>query len=142
MDDSDSSYGWVIGFTAFAAMIMLLIGFFQAAMGLVALLNQDFYAVTPNYVFAFDVGVWGWVHLIGGIIIIAAGFAVLSGATWARVLGTVLAILAAVEAFLFIPYQPFWSIVIIAASVMVIWALTTQVPMAEGTDATDASSGG
>ncbi len=132
---NDSSYGWVIGFTAFAAMIMLLIGFFQAAMGLVALFNQDFYVATPNYIFSFDVGVWGWVHLIGGALIIAAGFAVLSGATWARVVGSVLAILAAVEAFLFIPYQPFWSIVIIAASVMVIWALTTQLPMADDTDA-------
>ena len=126
-DDSDSSYGWAIGFTAFAAMIMLLIGFYQMAMGLTAVLNQDFFVATPNYVFAFDVGTWGWVHLIWGVVVIAAALSLFSGATWARVLGSILAVLTAIEAFLFIPYQPFWSIVIIAASVMVIWALTTQI---------------
>jgi hypothetical protein len=137
-DDGDSGYGWVIGFTAFAAMMMLLIGFFQAAMGLVALFNQEFYTVTEEYVFKFDIGLWGWVHLVWGLIVIAAGFSVLSGAVWARVLGSALALISAIQAFLFLPYQPFWSIIIIAAAVMVIWALTTQVPLAnEGDAATD-----
>jgi hypothetical protein len=141
MDNDDSSWGWAVGFTAFAAFMMLLMGFFQAAVGLVALLNQDFYAVTEEYVFAFDVGTWGWVHLIWGIIVLAAAFAVLRGAVWARLLGSVLAVLSALQAFLFLPYQPFWSIIIIAASVMVIWALTTQVPMAEENEADAAAKG-
>ena len=51
-------------------MMMILIGFFQGAMGLVAVFNQDFYAVTPNYIFSFDVGTWGWFHLIWGIVVL------------------------------------------------------------------------
>ena len=36
----------------------------------------------------------------------------------------ILAILSAIENFFFIPYYPFWSIVLIALDVWVIWALT------------------
>jgi hypothetical protein len=118
--------GWAVGFTAFAGVMMIMIGVFQAATGLVAVLNQDFYAVAENYVFAFDIGTWGWIHLIFGIVLFIAGFGVMSGQTWARAVGVILAVLSAIEAFLFIPYQPFWSIIIIALCVMVIWALTTQ----------------
>jgi hypothetical protein len=118
--------GWAVGFTAFAGVMMIMIGVFQAATGLVAVLNQDFYVVTPNYTFALDVGTWGWIHLIFGIVLFIAGFGVMSGQTWARAAGVILAVLSAIEAFLFIPYQPFWSIIIIALCVMVIWALTTQ----------------
>jgi len=105
-----SDSGWAVGFTAFAAIMMALIGFFQASMGIVAIFNQDFYVTTPNYVFAFDVGTWGWIHLILGVLVLAAGLSLLAGATWARAVGVVLAAFSAIEAFVFIPYQPFWSI--------------------------------
>jgi len=121
-----SESGWAVGFTAFAAIMMALMGFFQASMGIVAIFNQDFYVTTPNYVFAFDVGTWGWIHLILGVLVLAAGLSLLAGATWARAVGVVLAAFSAIEAFVFIPYQPFWSIIVIAVCVMVIWALTTQ----------------
>lgn len=128
---SGSASGWAVGFTAFAAMMMILIGFFQAAMGLVAVFNQDFYVRTENYIFAFDVGTWGWINLIWGVIVLIAGFSVLSGQTWARVVGIIVAIVSAIEAFAFLPYQTFWSLTVIALSVMVIWALTTQVDIGE-----------
>lgn len=122
------SSGWMVGFTAFAAFMMMLIGSFQIAIGVVAVFNQDFYVSTPNYVFAFDVGVWGWIHLLWGIVVLAAGIAVLRGSVWAATLGSVIAAISAVQAFLFLPYEPFWSIIVIALSVMVIWALTTGLP--------------
>jgi hypothetical protein len=123
-----SSSGLMVGFTAFAAFMMMLIGSFQIAIGVVAVFNQDFYVSTPNYVFAFDVGVWGWIHLLWGIVVLAAGIAVLRGSVWAATLGSVIAAISAVQAFLFLPYEPFWSIIVIALSVMVIWALTTGLP--------------
>ena len=131
----DSTSGWAVGFTAFAAMMMILIGFFQAMIGLVAVFNQDFYVATENYIFSFDVGTWGWIHLIWGIVVLLAGFSVLSGQTWARAVGTIIAIVSAIQAFAFIPYQPFWSIIVITLSVLVIWALTTRVDLGEDVDA-------
>ena len=118
--------GWILGFTGFAAAMMIVVGMFQAVMGLVAIFNQDFYVVAGEYLFGFDVAVWGWIHLIWGILLALTAAALLSGATWARIVGVILAGFSALEAFLFIPYQPFWSIVVIALAVLVIWALTTS----------------
>jgi hypothetical protein len=136
MTMKDEQSGWTVGFTAFAAMVMVLVGFFQAMMGLVALLDQEFYVATPNYVFAFDVGTWGWIHLGLGILVLLAGLSLFTGALWARTVGIVLAALSAMEAFVFLPYQPIWSVIVIAAAVMVIWALTTKVNLYESGEGT------
>ena len=42
----------------------------------------------------------------------------------ARVTAIVLVMISAIENFFFIPYYPFWSILVIALDVWVIWALT------------------
>ena len=55
-----------------------------------------------------------------------AGFAVLTGKVWGRMIGVILAVLSALANFAFIPYYPFWSLTIIAVDVFVIWALTAH----------------
>jgi hypothetical protein len=89
-------------------------------------LEDEFYAVTPNYVFEFDDTTWGWVHLIGGIIILLAGFGLFSGAVWARTVGVIVATISAIISFFWIPLYPLWAITIIAIDVAVIWALTAH----------------
>jgi len=106
---------------------MLMIGVFHAIAGLVAIFDDQFYVVTRNYTFEFDVTAWGWIHLIGGILVALAGVYVFSGATWARVLGIALAVLSALANFFFIPYYPFWSILMIAIAIWVIWSLTRPI---------------
>jgi hypothetical protein len=115
--------GWALGFIVFAAVMMMMTGAFQALAGLIAIFENEFYVATRNYLFQFDATSWGWIHLILGVIVALAGFALLSGATWARVVGITLATLSAIANFLFIPYYPFWSLLIIALDVLVIWAL-------------------
>ena len=116
--------GWAIGGITFAGVMMIVIGVFQSIAGLAAIIEDEFFVVTQNYVFEGDVTMWGWIHLILGIVILLAGFALFAGATWARVVGIAFAVLVAVANFFFIPYYPFWSILIIALAVWVIWALT------------------
>ena len=118
--------GWAMGFIVFAAVMMMMTGAFQALAGLIAIFENEFYVATRNYLFQFDATSWGWIHLIVGVIVALAGFALLSGATWARVVGITLAVLSAVANFLFIPYYPFWSLLIIALDVLVIWALAVH----------------
>jgi hypothetical protein len=103
---------------------MITIGVFQAIAGLAAIIEDEFFVVTQNYTFDLDVTAWGWIHLIVGIVLVLAGFYLFTGSTWARIVGITLAILSAVANFFFIPYYPFWSILIIALDVWVIWALT------------------
>ncbi len=124
--------GWAIGGTAFAGVIMLLIGVFHAIAGLVAIFDDQFYVVGANYTFELDVTGWGWIHLLAGIGVALAGLYVFSGATWARIVGIALAMLSAVANFFFVPYYPFWSILMIALAVWAIWALTRPVVVERG----------
>jgi hypothetical protein len=116
--------GWALGGIAFAGVIMIMIGIFHALAGLAAIIKDDFFVVGANYAYELDPTGWGWIHLILGIIVVIAGYSVFSGATWARAVGIILATLSAIANFFFIPYYPFWSLLIIALDVWVIWALT------------------
>jgi hypothetical protein len=118
--------GWAVGFTVFAAVMMLMAGIWQALAGVIAIFNNEFYVATRNYLFEFDATAWGWIHLILGIIVAFAGWGLLSGQTWARVVGITVAALSATANFLFIPYYPFWSMLIIAVDIFVIWALAAH----------------
>jgi hypothetical protein len=118
--------GAAVGWTMFAAFMMILIGSFHATAGLAGILEDEFYAVTPNYVFEFDATTWGWVHLIGGVIVLLAGFGLFSGAVWARTVGVIVATISAIVSFVWIPWYPVWSIVVIGVDVAVIWALTAH----------------
>jgi hypothetical protein len=116
--------GWAAGGITFAAVMLLMIGTFQAIAGLVAIFDDDFYVVTANYTFDLDTSGWGWIHLLIGVALVATGFGLFSRSTWAGVTAIVLATLSAIANFFFIPYYPFWSILVIALNVWVIWALT------------------
>ena len=116
--------GWAVGGIAFAATIMTMIGVFQALSGLVAIFNDEFYVVAQNYTFDLDATAWGWWHLLLGLVIVFTGFGLFSRKTWAGVAAIALAMLSAVTNFFFIPYYPFWSILVIALDIWVIWALT------------------
>jgi uncharacterized membrane protein len=127
---SDTQYsrpqpsGWAVSGIVFAASILTLIGCFQAITGLVAIIDDEFFVVTRNYTFDLDTTVWGWLHLLLGIALVITGWGLFSGRTWAGVTAIVLAMLSALGNFFFIPYYPFWAIVVIALDIWVIWALT------------------
>lgn len=116
--------GWAAGLALFASVIMMMTGVFQAVVGVAALVEDEFYVLTPSYAYQVDVTTWGWVHLLLGIVIALAGWGVVAGQAWGRVVGIILAALSAVANFFFIPYYPVWSLLIIALDVFVIWALS------------------
>jgi len=108
----------------FAAVMLLTLGVFQAIQGLVAIFNDDWYVRSAHYTFDLDITTWGWIHLIIGILMAVAGWALFSGQLWAALTAMFLCFISAIDNFFFIPYYPFWSILIIALCVWVIWALT------------------
>lgn len=123
----DPNYSsWAAGWAGFAGFMLILIGVFDAIQGLVALFNDEFYVVTTDYVFKFDVTSWGWIQLILGIVLIASGLGIFSGNVAARTVGVIVAGLAAIVNFAWLPYYPLWSIVVIAICIAVIWALTAH----------------
>jgi hypothetical protein len=118
--------GWAVGAILFAAIMMLMAGIWQALEGLIAIFENEFYVATRNYLFQFDATTWGWIHLILGLVMAVAGWGLLSGRTWARVLGITVAVLSAIANFLWLPYYPFWALLIIAVDVFVIWAIAAH----------------
>ncbi len=127
MSDRSSS-NWALGFTAFAAWMMILIGTFHAIDGLAAIFKDEFFVQSQvtGYFLKFDTTTWGWIHLIIGIVIVLAGVGLFSGAVWARSIGVILAALSAIATFAYLPWYPIWSVVIITLDVFVIWALTAH----------------
>ena len=119
---SRAGAGWVM----FAAIMMIVLGIFGIFEGLAAIVKSGFYHIPPNYYITVNTRGWGWIHLILSIIVVLAGFALFGGATWARVVGIAMASLSAIANFLFIPVYPFWSLLIIALNVIVIWALAAH----------------
>ena len=118
--------GVAVGWTAFAGIIMIMTGIWWVIAGLVALVNDDFFVATRNYVFKFDATTWGWIHLIFGILVLLAGFALFSAAVWARTVGVIMALLATLVGFAWLPWYPVWAVLIIFASISVVWALTAH----------------
>jgi len=126
-ETNDPNYSsWAVGWAGFAGVMLIMIGIFDAIQGLVALFNDEFYVVTEEWVFEFDVTTWGWIQLILGVALIASGIGIFSGNVAARTVGVIAAGIAAIVNFAWLPYYPIWSIIVIAICVAVIWALTAH----------------
>ncbi|MFD6065473.1 DUF7144 family membrane protein, partial [Rhodococcus wratislaviensis] len=101
------------------------IQFFQ---GIAAVAENEVFVTGLNYVYKFDLTTWGWIHIVLGVLVAAVGLALFTGAGWARVTAIVIAAVSILANFLWLPYYPWWSVLIIALDVVVIWALSTWQP--------------
>ncbi len=126
VDDALQPSGGAVGLTALAGILMFMLGGWWIIAGLVAIVNDDFYVVTQEWIFEFSTTTWGWTHLILGIVVLFAGIGVFGGAVWARTVGVILAGISGLVAFAWLPYSPVWAILIVTLSVFTIWALTVH----------------
>ena len=118
--------GAAVGWISYAGVMMILVGAFHAFAGLVALFDDEFYVATREYVLQLDPTAWGWVHLVVGLAVLAAGFGVFSGNLLARGVGVLVAMGSMLAAFTWLPYAPIWASIVIAIDAAVIWALTVH----------------
>jgi hypothetical protein len=114
---------WAIGLTGFATALLVIGGVWHAFAGIAALVHDKVYVSTPGYVYSFNLTGWGWIQLLLGILAAIAGFGVLRGQTWARIVGTGFAFFSMAIQFLLIPFYPIWSLLMIALDLGIIWAL-------------------
>jgi len=118
--------GWT-GWIAFAAIMAITMGAYEAIMGLVALFNDEYYLVgSSGLVVKLDYTVWGWVHLIVGLVAVAAGLALMQGRSWGRWAVIALAAVSALLNLGFLSAYPIWCTILIALDVIVIYALTVH----------------
>ena len=124
--------GWV-GWVLFAGILMFSVGLFNAIEGLVALFNHAYYRVpSTGLVVHADYRAWGWTLLGFGVLMLFAGWGVLIGQTWARVVGVIAAALNALTNVAFIAAYPVWVLLTVALDVVVIHALVVHGREAQG----------
>ncbi|MEV7775010.1 hypothetical protein [Kitasatospora sp. NPDC086791] len=111
------------GWTVFAGVMLIAGGIMAIFQGIAAITKDNLIVITRHYVYSMNTSGWGWIHLILGIVVVLAGVALFTGAVWARAVGIVVAGLGMIANFLWLPYYPFWAIVLIAIDAFVIWAL-------------------
>jgi hypothetical protein len=119
-EDDERGFGWLL----FAATMLGLAGLLSVFDGIIALSRGKFYTANSSYVFT-DLRTWGWITLVIGALLIVAAMGVFSGSGFARWFGILMAGLNAVGLFGSPTAQayPFWSLIIFALDILVIYAL-------------------
>ena len=118
--------GWT-GWGVFASVLLLIAGIFDLMFGLAAVIGPNTTVVVAETgLFAVDVAAWGWWHIIAGIALIILSFFLYRGATWARVIAIIIVIINAVGQLTLLSVQPWWSLIILAVDVLIIYALTVH----------------
>ncbi|GAA4064915.1 DUF7144 family membrane protein [Streptomyces shaanxiensis] len=127
--------GWVTGGLVFAGVLMLVNGLLAVLQGISAIAEDDVYGTVGDYVFGMSLTGWGWTLLVLGAVVAAVGYGILKGAWWARITGIFVASLSMVLHFLFLPYTPVWSVIMVGIDFFVILALATAQDISESTSA-------
>ena len=79
----------------------------------------------PGYEYTFQMSGWGWVNILTGMVLALNAVGLFLGVTWARAVAIVVTCLAVVVTFLWMPYYPVGSAVLIALDVIVVWGVAT-----------------
>ena len=107
--------------------MLVIVGVLNIFNGIIAIANCKFFTEDTVYVLS-DVRTWGWIVLILGIIQLFAAASVLKGGNFGRWIGMIVVGVNLIGQMMFLPFYPFWSILIIALDVMVIYALAVYYP--------------
>jgi hypothetical protein len=116
---------WV-GWIAFAAILMFIVGGFNIIDGLAAIFKDELFVTTSRGILVFDITAWGWIHLVVGVLQVVVAWFLLRGAVWARMTAVALVALNAIEQLAFLGAYPFWATIIIVLDVVVIWAIVVH----------------
>ena len=108
-----------------AVALLLVQGVLSVLEGVAAIAGDHVYVVIHTYTYKFDLTAWGWTQLVLGVVMSGTGLGLLRNMAWARATGIALASLNVITNFMFLPYQPLWSITLIGISVFLIWSLCT-----------------
>jgi len=107
-----------------AGVLMVLSGLLTFFVGIVGVIHAAFFNHVANFPFYYSTRSRGITFIVLGAVAVAVGLALLVYMSWARHVGTVVAVLTAIAMFMFLPFYPFWSVTLLALNVLIIWELT------------------
>ena len=116
------------GRAMFAAILLLIAGALNIIYGIAAIGDANFFVDQTRYVFS-NLNTWGWITLLLGILELTAGFSLVVGGTYGRIIGIAAATIGAIGALLSVGgAYPFWSLGVFALCVIVIHGLVVYEP--------------
>lgn len=121
------SAAWA-SWVAFAGIIMMLTGVFSVIAGLSAAFEDDYFVrgVAGGDVYLLSVQAVGVIWMVLGVIKVWAGYALIQGRTWARLLTIALCFVHAIVDLTTLTTQPFLSLIFIAFNVTILYAVTVR----------------
>jgi len=119
---ADRARGEGHGLIVFASVLLVIAGCFNLIYGIAAIANSHVFTANAHYVFG-DLRTWGWITLIIGVLQLLAAAGVVAGNQLARWFAVAVIGLSAIDQMFFIPAYPFWSLMIIAVDVVVLYGL-------------------
>ena len=118
-DSQAVSDGWLI----FAGLTIVFVGIWNLCEGVIALFRSAYFIGRAVY---GDLWFWAIVWIAVAVLELAAGYAIMAGRNWARWFGIVVVGLSALAQLLAIGAYPFWSLFILAADLLILYALTVH----------------
>ncbi len=119
-DEDGSSTGW----PAFVAIFLVIAGTLNIIWGITALDNKHFFH--ESSVLWTHLNTWGWIAIIIGAIQVAGSALVASRHASGAVIAGFLAFCGIMLNFLSLGAYPVWSVILIVADTMVLWAVTVH----------------
>ncbi len=109
-------YGLII----FAAVVLLVLGFFNMIYGIAAIANSHVFTANAHYVVG---DLRAWITLILSVLQLIAAAGILAGNPLARWFAVAVVGLNAIDMMFFIPAYPFWALTIIAVDIVALYGL-------------------
>lgn len=113
---------------AFAGIMMMLVGVFSVIAGLAAAFDDSYFAgqTGGGEIYLLSVTAVGIIWMVVGVIEAWAGFALIQGRTWARLLTIVICFFHAAVNLVTLSTQPILGLILIAFNVVILYAVTVR----------------
>ena len=112
------------GWLTFAAVVMFSVGFLRIISAIYYFADSSRVANLSAGALGDNLFVWGLWDLLIAVLALSAGYSLLSGNTFGRVIGYGWAVLVIVQSFLVIQYAPWFGSGMILLAILVIYALS------------------
>ena len=117
-EPSRKGAGWIL----FAAIMLVVASCLSFIWGIAAVGSSHFFVANTHYIVS-SLNTWGWITIVFGAVEALAALSIWRGGEFGRWFGICAAGLGALLAMMTIAAYPFWSLVLVALFVMVIYGL-------------------
>jgi hypothetical protein len=131
MEDMERRTGWVM----FAAVVMFSVGFLRIISGISYLANSRKVNDLTFGIFGDNLWAWGLWDLGIAAVALYAGYSIVGGGGFGRVVAYLWAIMVIVNSFLIMGAAPWFAALMIALAVLVVYGLATSPSETSATEA-------